>query len=214
QPVDEVHVPGGAAELAVGRRSQPGVLLHPDDLGDRLVLNGAQLGGGDLARGEVSAGIQQFLRPQQAADVVSPERRQVASGHGFPHITIALLSLYQSAASVSPFDRWTKELIDGREQEVGTVIEGWHDQALLGLLREALHAQRAVPPEFAEAGRSAFAWRDIDIALAQLNDDSTGDQEHDEAPLAETACLRRLAFRSARLGIELEVGPDCLIGRI
>ena len=115
---------------------------------------------------------------------------------------------------VSPFDRWTKELIDGREQEVGTVIEGWHDQALLGLLREALHAQRAVPPEFAEAGRSAFAWRDIDIELAQLNDDSTGDQEHDEAPLAETACLRRLAFRSARLGIELEVGPDCLIGRI
>lgn len=94
------------------------------------------------------------------------------------------------------------------------MIESWHDEALLGLLREALRAQRAVPPEFTEAGRSAFAWRDIDIELAQLSHDSTGDREHAEGPLAETACLRTLTFRSARLGIELEIGPDCLIGQI
>ena len=37
--VDEVHVPGGAAELAVRGRAQADLLLHPDRLADRLVLD-------------------------------------------------------------------------------------------------------------------------------------------------------------------------------
>ena len=41
--VDEVHVPGGAAELAVGRALQPDVALHLDDVADRVVLDRAQL---------------------------------------------------------------------------------------------------------------------------------------------------------------------------
>jgi hypothetical protein len=122
--------------------------------------------------------------------------------------------LYQSAAFVSPFGRWTKELIDRREQEVGTVIDDWHDDALLRALRQALRARRAVPPEFAEAGRGAFAWRDIDVELAQLSHDSADRPEHAQGPPAETASLRTLTFRSPRLTIELEVGPDCLIGEI
>jgi hypothetical protein len=97
---------------------------------------------------------------------------------------------------------------------VSSVIEGWHDEALLALLGEALRAQRAVPPEFVEAGRSAFAWRDIDVELAQLSRDPSGGPEHAGGPPAETACLRALTLRSARLSIELEVGPDCLIGQI
>lgn len=93
------------------------------------------------------------------------------------------------------------------------MIEGWHDEALLRALRQALRARRAVPPEFVEAGQAAFAWRDIDVELAQLSRDSAGHPEHPRGP-AETASLRTLTFRSARLSIELEVGQDCLIGQI
>jgi hypothetical protein len=105
-------------------------------------------------------------------------------------------------------------LTERQGREVSSVIEGWHDEALLALLREALRAQRAVPPAFLQASRSAFAWRDIDVELARLSRGSTGGPQHAEGPLAETACLRTFTFRAARLSIELEVGPDCLIGQI
>ena len=42
QLVDEVHVPRGAAELAVGRHAQAEVLLQGDDVADRVVLGRAQ----------------------------------------------------------------------------------------------------------------------------------------------------------------------------
>jgi hypothetical protein len=38
QPLDKVHVPGGAAELAVGGGSRAHLLLHPDGLAYRPVL--------------------------------------------------------------------------------------------------------------------------------------------------------------------------------
>ena len=47
--VDEVHVPGRTAELAVGRGPQADVFLHPYDVGDGRVLDGAQVIVGDLA---------------------------------------------------------------------------------------------------------------------------------------------------------------------
>ncbi len=72
--VDEVHVPGLAAELAVGRGLEADLLLAPDDLADRLVLQPAQLGVVDAAGGVVLAGLQKLLRAQQAADVVGSER--------------------------------------------------------------------------------------------------------------------------------------------
>jgi hypothetical protein len=105
-------------------------------------------------------------------------------------------------------------MTERREHEAGAVIQGWHDETLLRLLREALRARRAVPPEFVAAGRSAFAWRGIDAELARLSQDSAGDAEHAEGPLAESACLRTLTFTAARLSIEVEVGPNCLIGQI
>jgi hypothetical protein len=105
-------------------------------------------------------------------------------------------------------------LTERHGREVSSVIEGWHDEALLALLRDALRAQPAVPPEFVEAGRTAFAWRDIDLELAQLSRDPVGGPEHADGPPAETACLRTLTLRAARLSIELEVGPGCLIGQI
>jgi hypothetical protein len=105
-------------------------------------------------------------------------------------------------------------LVDGREHEVGTVIEDWHDDGLPGALQQALRARRAVPPDFVAAARSAFAWRDIDVELARLSYDSPGEPDPAGRPGAETAALHTLSFRSGRLSIELEVGRDCLIGQI
>ncbi len=65
----------------------------------------------------------------------------------------------------------------GRKQEVSTVAESWNDEALLAALRQALAARQAVPPEFVEAGKSAFAWHNIDAELAQLTYDSARDTE-------------------------------------
>src|SRR5205823_2768523 len=79
--VDEVHVPGGPPELAVGGGPKPDVFLHGYDRPDRLVLGGpklltrqvpCRLGGPRLA---------ERRRPQQAADVVGPERRRVHGEH-------------------------------------------------------------------------------------------------------------------------------------
>ena len=53
--VDEVHVPRGAAELAVGGRLQADVLLHAHHVADRVVLDRAQLVGVDPALGVVLA---------------------------------------------------------------------------------------------------------------------------------------------------------------
>jgi hypothetical protein len=94
------------------------------------------------------------------------------------------------------------------------VIERGHDDALLRALQQALRARRAVPPQFVQAGRDAFAWRDVDVELARLSHDSSGRSDQAGDPPAETASLHTLGFKSARLSIELEVGQDCLIGQI
>jgi hypothetical protein len=73
--VDEVHVPGSAAELAVGGGAQPGIFLHLHGFADRLVLDRAQLVTIDATRGVVITGLKQRRRAEQAADVVGAERR-------------------------------------------------------------------------------------------------------------------------------------------
>ena len=79
--VDEVHVPRGAAELAVGGRLQPDLLLLAHDVADRLVLDPLQLLGVDAPRLEVLARLQQRGRSQQAADVVGAEGWRGSRGH-------------------------------------------------------------------------------------------------------------------------------------
>ena len=81
--VDEVHVPRSTPEFPVGRALQPDVALHLHDLADRVILDRAQLLGGNLAGGELLAGCQQLLRPQQAAHVVGAEgwNRATSGGH-------------------------------------------------------------------------------------------------------------------------------------
>ncbi len=73
----------GATELAVGDGLQAHVFLELDDLGDRAVLDFAQLRGRDRALLALFARVEQDLRAQEAADVVGAERGRGALGHGF-----------------------------------------------------------------------------------------------------------------------------------
>ena len=79
---------------------------------------------------------------------------------------------------------------------------------------KALHAQRAVPPEFIEAGKNAFAWHNIDAELAQLTYDSRTDADAMAVARSETASIRALTFTSAHLSIELEVADGSLLGQV
>lgn len=90
----------------------------------------------------------------------------------------------------------------------------WEDDDLVAALREAVRARQAVPDEFVEAGKSAFAWRNIDAELARLTYDSVRDLELAAGVRAEQATIRALTFTSARLTIELEVTSSALVGQI
>src|SRR5215469_8224812 len=74
----EVHVPGFAALLSIGRRPQPDLLLHPNHHADGVVLDVAKLAGDDPSRGEVVSGPQHVPGTQQAADVIGAEWRAAA----------------------------------------------------------------------------------------------------------------------------------------
>lgn len=92
--------------------------------------------------------------------------------------------------------------------------ESWDDEQLLAALKEALRAGRAVPPGFVEAGRSAYAWRNIDAELASLTYDSVRDTEPTPHLGSETASIRTLTFTSAHVIIELEVSEESLLGQL
>ena len=76
--------PAAAAELAVGHRLEAGALLHRDNLADAFILDRAQLRivvraqmlVGRLRTEEPLARRFQFLRPQQAADLIGTKRRR------------------------------------------------------------------------------------------------------------------------------------------
>ena len=90
------------------------------------------------------------------------------------------------------------------------MAEAWDDEALLAALRQAVDAMRDVPPDFVEAGKQAFAWRNVDAELAELTHDSAAAA----SVRAETAAVRALTFTSAHLGIQLEVTADSLVGQV
>lgn len=94
------------------------------------------------------------------------------------------------------------------------VSDRWDADELLAALREAVRARQAVPDEFVQAGRSAFAWHNIDAELAQLTYDSSLDTLYQPSLRAETASIRALTFTSAHLTIEVEVSQDSLLGQI
>ena len=90
----------------------------------------------------------------------------------------------------------------------------WDDEQLLAALREALDADEAVPPEFIELGKNAYAWHNIDAELAQLTYDSIHEPDQALSLRAEAASIRALTFTSAHLTIELEVSEDSVLGQV
>jgi hypothetical protein len=69
-------VPEGAADLAVGDGRDADLLLQADDVADRLVLDGLQLGGVDrLVVVVLLARCLDRIRSKQAADMVGTEGR-------------------------------------------------------------------------------------------------------------------------------------------
>jgi hypothetical protein len=95
------------------------------------------------------------------------------------------------------------------------------DEHLLAALAEAVHAARAVPRDFVEAGKEAYAWRTIDAELAALSYDSALSGAATPAgdllsagTRAEPAVLRALTFVSAHLTVEMQIGADGLLGQI
>ena len=96
------------------------------------------------------------------------------------------------------------------------MLESWDDEQLLAALRESVQARQAVPDEFVEMGKSAYAWHNIDAELAQLTYDSGREQNRDVAASvrSETASIRALTFTSAHLSLELEVTESSLLGQI
>ena len=90
----------------------------------------------------------------------------------------------------------------------------WDDEQLLAALKESLRVRQAVPPEFIELGRNAYAWRDIDAELARLTYDSIHASSSAPSMRSESASIRALTFTSAHLTIELQVNEDSMLGQV
>jgi len=67
---EEIEMPPGAAEFAIGDRLQPTVFLLLDDVFDFAVLDFLELRGQNLALSALLACFFQRSRTQQAADMV------------------------------------------------------------------------------------------------------------------------------------------------
>jgi len=150
--LDEVEMPPGAAELAVGDAAIADILLQLDHLADAIVLDRAQAGGIERAARMGVAGIEQARRTQEAADMVGAEGRRHALGyHALGHgrapaivarsngdrsrraaqrlagmLTCGPTPLLQSKAARSPRDISSEQRVAGlyfEEFVVGQVIE-------------------------------------------------------------------------------------------
>ena len=78
---EEIEMPPGAAEFAVGDRLQTDLFLFFDDALDLAVFDRFQVGGGNFAFRPFVARRFQRRRPQQAADVIGAEWRFGALRH-------------------------------------------------------------------------------------------------------------------------------------
>ena len=104
-------------------------------------------------------------------------------------------------------------------------------------LGEALSEARAVPADFVEAGKAAFAWHDLDAELAALPYDSQAERaavdhepvsggpvtgeflssefvSHEFATREQHAVLRAMTFESAEQSVDLEVVHEALRGQL
>jgi hypothetical protein len=98
---------------------------------------------------------------------------------------------------------------------VSLVPDAWDDdEQLLASLREAVSARQAVPEDFVQAAKTAYAWHNIDTELARLTYDSQRDDTRSLVVRSETASVRALTFTSASVTIELEVTGHSLLGQV
>jgi hypothetical protein len=89
------------------------------------------------------------------------------------------------------------------------------DDKLLASLGDALREADDVPRGIVQAGKAAFAWRNIDAELATLAHDSAHEESRELAVTrAQPAPLRYLTFTSMEFTIELEITSDALLGQI
>src|SRR6516162_7776566 len=75
EQAEKIEMPPRAAELAVGGKLESGLLLPGDDLLDLAILDRLELGGGDCSLLAPGACFLEGSRTQEAADVISAERR-------------------------------------------------------------------------------------------------------------------------------------------
>jgi len=83
-PVDlskKVRVPNRSAILTVGNTLEAEILLHLDDIANATIFDLPQRGSRQFATLPTFARLQEFLRAQQAADMVGTKRRS-SIGHG------------------------------------------------------------------------------------------------------------------------------------
>ena len=80
--LQEVQMPHGTAELAIGHGLEAGLLLLLDEIGNRLVLHGRQLDAVDPPGSKVLARLLEASGTQEAADDVVGVGRLLESGHG------------------------------------------------------------------------------------------------------------------------------------
>ena len=90
----------------------------------------------------------------------------------------------------------------------------WDDDELLTALRQAVRSREAVPADFVEAAKGAFAWRNIDAELAELTYDSLMTVDNAPSMRAEAASIRALTFTSEHVTMELEIVGDTLLGQV
>ena len=125
--VEEIHVPGSAAELAVGDPFQAQVFLPADHVADGLVFNAAQIGFADAAVLFIFASLEQLWRTKQAADVVGAKGWSFGLNHRFQltqnwvHVALATFlpgladaaesRMYRKAACTSTVPLFGLELV-------------------------------------------------------------------------------------------------------
>ncbi len=92
EQAEEIEMPPGAAELAVGGELEADLLLLPDDLLDLAVLDLAQFVGAYLARLALRPRLLDRRGAQDAADMVGAERRLVTLHRTPPGNTFVVLA--------------------------------------------------------------------------------------------------------------------------
>jgi hypothetical protein len=97
---------------------------------------------------------------------------------------------------------------------VTEVSASWDDDELLTALRQAVRSREAVPADFVDAAKGAFAWHNIDAELAELTYDSLRSATDALSTRAEAASIRALTFTSEHVTMELEIVGDTLLGQV